>query len=86
MGHLFCRPCVCRGLVLESKKLIPPRAQELRHSLVIATCLYRALIKSGTIDLTNPKHAQETTRLLHSYLVRQKQQHAFEWEVMSWMK
>ena len=38
MGHLFSRPWVCRGLVLEFQNSTPPRPQELRWVIVV---LYR---------------------------------------------
>ena len=31
MGHLFSRPWVCRGLMLEFQKSTPPRPEELRY-------------------------------------------------------
>ena len=38
MGHLFSRPWVCRGLVLEFRNSTPPRPQELRYCCYCCCC------------------------------------------------
>ena len=50
LGHLFSRPSVCRGLVLEFQELTPPLSQEHRHSYHYYCVLYRGEIQSGRLN------------------------------------
>jgi hypothetical protein len=60
MGHLFSRPCLCFGLVLEMQFSTPPRETNVADVVIIVIVFYAVKLRRGRLNYVGGEISPET--------------------------
>ena len=60
MGHLFSRPCLCPGLVLEMQLSTPPRETVIIVIVIVVIVYYAVKLRRGRLNYVGGEISPET--------------------------